>query len=85
VEPARVCEDRASGRKDHRPGLGECLKALQPGNTLAVWKPDCLGRDLRHLVVLVDTLRDPGAEIDTTTANGRCSASSPRSRSSSTS
>ena len=81
VEPARIYEDRASGRKDHRPGLDECLKALQPGNTLAVWKLDRLGRDLKHLVVLVDTLRDlgaglrvlagAGAEIDTTTANGR--------------
>jgi DNA invertase Pin-like site-specific DNA recombinase len=81
VEPARIYEDRASGRKDHRPGLDECLKALQPGNTLAVWKLDRLGRDLKHLVDLVDTLRQAGtglrvlagagAEIDTTTANGR--------------
>lgn len=81
VEPGRIYEDRASGRKDHRPGLDECLKALQPGNTLAVWKLDRLGRDLKHLVVLVDMLRDlgaglrvlagAGAEIDTTTANGR--------------
>ncbi len=81
VEPARIYEDRASGRKDHRPGLVECLKALQPGNTLAVWKLDRLGRDLKHLVDLVDTLRQAGtglrvlagagAEIDTTTANGR--------------
>ena len=81
VEPSRIYEDRASGRKDHRPGLDECLKALQPGNTLAVWKLDRLGRDLKHLVDLVDTLRKTGAglrvlagagaEIDTTTANGR--------------
>ncbi|TVQ40616.1 MAG: recombinase family protein [Geminicoccaceae bacterium] len=81
VEPARIYEDRASGRKDQRPGLTECLKALQPGNTLAVWKLDRLGRDLKHLVGLVDTLREKGAglrvlagagaEIDTTTANGR--------------
>jgi DNA invertase Pin-like site-specific DNA recombinase len=28
VEPARIYEDRASGRKDHRPGRTECLKAL---------------------------------------------------------
>lgn len=81
VAPARIYEDRASGRKDHRPGLEACLKALQPGNTLVVWKLDRLGRDLRHLVATVDTLRETGvglrvltgagAEIDTGTANGR--------------
>jgi len=81
VEPDRIYEDRASGRKDHRPGLDACLKALQPGNTFVVWKLDRLGRDLKHLVGTVDDLRDrgvglrvlagAGAEIDTGTANGR--------------
>ena len=81
VEADRIYEDRASGRKDHRPGLDSCLKALQPGNTLVVWKLDRLGRDLKHLVNTVDELRGrevgfrvlagAGAEIDTTTANGR--------------
>ena len=81
VEADRIYEDRISGRKDHRPGLEACLKALQPGNTLTVWKLDRLGRDLKHLVNTVDELRGrdvgfrvlagAGAEIDTTTANGR--------------
>jgi len=81
VVPERLYEDRASGRRDDRPGLAACLKALQPSNTLVVWKLDRLGRDLKHLVDLVDTLRraetglrvlaGAGAEIDTTTANGR--------------
>ena len=81
VHEGRIYEDRASGRKDHRPGLDTCLKALQPSNTLVVWKLDRLGRDLRHLVTLVDELRSrevglrvlsgAGAEIDTTSANGR--------------
>ena len=81
VEAGRIYEDLASGRKDHRPGLEACLKALQPGNTLTVWKLDRLGRDLKHLVNTVDELRGrevgfrvlagAGAEIDTTTANGR--------------
>ena len=83
VADQRIYEDRASGRKDHRPGLEAGLKALQPGNTFVVWKLDRLGRDLKHLVSTVDELRDrgvglrvlagagAGAEIDTTTANGR--------------
>jgi DNA invertase Pin-like site-specific DNA recombinase len=81
VDPCRIYEDLASGRKDDRPGLASCLKALQPGNTLVVWKLDRLGRDLKHLVGLVDTLHQrevglkvlagAGAQIDTTTANGR--------------
>lgn len=81
VEPDRIYEDQASGRRDSRPGLADCLKALQPGNTFIVWKLDRLGRDLKHLVSVVDTLRErgvglrvlagAGAEIDTTTANGR--------------
>ncbi|MDD9996643.1 MAG: recombinase family protein [Rhodospirillaceae bacterium] len=81
VEEERIYEDRASGRHDYRPGLEACLKALQPGNTFVVWKLDRLGRNLKHLVTTVDKLHDrgvglrvlagTGAEIDTTTANGR--------------
>jgi DNA invertase Pin-like site-specific DNA recombinase len=81
VVPDRLYEDLASGRKDDRPGLQACLKALQPGNTLVVWKLDRLGRDLKHLISLVDefqhreigfkVLAGTGAQIDTTTANGR--------------
>ena len=81
VDEERLYEDRASGRRDHRPGLDACLKALQPGNTFVVWKLDRLGRDLKHLVNTVDELRargvglrvlaGAGAEIDTSTANGR--------------
>ena len=81
VDPTRIYEDLASGRRDDRPGLAACLKALQPGNTLVLWKLDRLGRDLRHLVNTVEDLRTrgvglkvltgTGAQIDTTTANGR--------------
>jgi DNA invertase Pin-like site-specific DNA recombinase len=81
VDPGRIYEDLASGRRDDRPGLAACLKALQPGNTLVLWKLDRLGRDLKHLVTTVDELRrrgvglkvlaGAGAQIDTMTANGR--------------
>jgi DNA invertase Pin-like site-specific DNA recombinase len=81
VAPERIYQDLASGRSDARPGLAACLKALQPGNTLVLRKLDRLGRDLRHLVNTVEDLRvrgvglkvlaGAGAQIDTTTANGR--------------
>lgn len=74
-------EDRASGKKDDRPQLAACLKALRHGDTLMVWKLDRLGRDLRHLVNIVHDLTErgiglkvhtgQGAAIDTTTASGK--------------
>ncbi|MEO3931281.1 recombinase family protein [Micrococcaceae bacterium Sec7.4] len=74
-------EDRASGKKDDRPQLAACLKALRHEDTLVVWKLDRLGRDLRHLVNIVHDLTErgigfkvltgQGAAIDTTTASGK--------------
>ena len=81
VDPAHLYEDQASGKKDDRPGLAACLKALRDGDTLLVWKLDRLGRDLRHLVntvhdltarsVGLKVLTGQGAAIDTTTAAGK--------------
>ena len=81
VQPAHIYEDRASGRRDARPGLEAMLKALREGDTLAVWKLDRLGRDLRHLVNTVHDLTQRGiglkvltghgASIDTTTPSGK--------------
>ena len=50
VQEEHIYEDHASGKKDDRPGLINCLKALREGDTLIVWKLDRLGRDLHHLV-----------------------------------
>jgi DNA invertase Pin-like site-specific DNA recombinase len=76
-----IYEDVASGKRDDRPGLSACLKALRQGDTFVVWKLDRLGRDLRHLVNTVHELSDrgiglkvlagQGANIDTTTPNGK--------------
>lgn len=78
---AQLYEDRASGKKDSRPGLDACLKSLREGDTLIVWKLDRLGRNLRHLVNTVHDLMErsigfrvltgQGANIDTTTPSGR--------------
>jgi len=81
VAPEHVYQDEASGKREDRPGLQACLKALRPGDVLVVWKLDRLGRDLRHLVNTAQDLAEraigfkvlagQGAEIDTTTASGK--------------
>ena len=81
VPPEAIYEDQASGKRDNRPGLDACLKALRGEDTLIVWKLDRLGRDLGHLVNVVQVLSEreiglrvlagQGAQIDTTTAAGR--------------
>jgi DNA invertase Pin-like site-specific DNA recombinase len=81
VDPANLYEDHASGKREDRPGLAACLKALREGDTLVVWKLDRLGRDLRHLIntvhdltgrgVGLKVLTGHGAAIDTTTAAGK--------------
>lgn len=81
VDPGHLYEDRASGKKEDRPQLDACLKALRSGDTLLVWKLDRLGRNLRHLVNIVHdltareiglkVLTGQGAAIDTTSAQGK--------------
>lgn len=58
-----------------------CLKSLQPGSTLVVWKLDGLGRKFQHIVIMIEDLRNKeigfrvltgqGAQIDTTTSHGK--------------
>jgi DNA invertase Pin-like site-specific DNA recombinase len=36
---------------------GRCLKKLEPGDTLIVWKLDRLGRSLRDLITMLDELK----------------------------
>lgn len=81
VEEENIYSDYASGKLDDRPDLQACLKALRTGDTLVVWKLDRLGRNLQHLISIVDELQNrnigfkvltgQGADIDTNTANGR--------------
>jgi len=67
VEAARIYSDLSSGRKDDRPGLATCLKSLQPGNALVVWKLDCLGRNLKYLVEVVEDLNRRGVGLQVLT------------------
>ena len=74
----KIYEEKVSGAKDERKELNECLGSLQSGDTLIVWRIDRLGRSLRHLVDIVEALREKcvsfkslkDGAIDTTTASG---------------
>ncbi len=77
VDPAHTYTEHASG-VTNRAELAACLKALRAGDTLVVWKLDRLGRSTRHLVELLDELRDRGVQfrsltegMDTNTPAGR--------------
>jgi DNA invertase Pin-like site-specific DNA recombinase len=74
----RVFVDTASGSLAARPALDQVIDQLRPGDTLAVWKLDRLGRSLRHLVDTIAALADRGVgfrslqeAIDTTTPGGK--------------
>ena len=70
--------DKVSGARTQRPGLDACLGALEPGDTLVVWRLDRLGRSMPHLVTLIQELLAKGVAfrslcdgaIDTTSASG---------------
>ena len=73
-----IFTDKASGATHQRPGLDTCLAQLRDGDVLLVWRLDRLGRSVRHLVTLIDQLRERNigfrsvcdGAIDTTTPSG---------------
>ena len=78
ISKSDIFTDKLSGAKCERPGLTRCLDALQEGDVLVVWRLDRLGRSMRHLITLVEDLREHGigfrslneGAIDTTSASG---------------
>lgn len=78
VRCERVFEDRASGARADRPGLGACLDHLRRGDVLVVLDLDRLGRLASELIALIDQLAERGvafralnSPMDTTTPAGR--------------
>lgn len=73
-----VFDDKASGARLSRKGLAAALAELGPGDTLAVWRLDRLGRSLRQLIETAESIREKGAHLrslteslDTASAAGR--------------
>ena len=78
VEKHRLFCDKISGTREDRPGLAACNAELRSGDTLVVWRLDRLGRSMRHLVNMIEDLKERGigfrsisdGMIDTTSASG---------------
>lgn len=74
----RIFEDAMSGLRADRPGLSQVVDHLRDGDTLVVWKLDRLGRSVKGLVELVESLHTRGVQfksltdvIDTSSPSGR--------------
>ena len=74
----KIFTDTLPGGTTKRPALRRCLKALDHGDSLTVWKLDRLGRSLRDLITMLDDLKQRGVKfrslteaIDTDTPTGR--------------
>ena len=78
----KLYREVGGGARTERPVLDRVVDSLRAGDVLVIWKLDRLGRSLKHLVELVNTLkeREIGLQslndpIDTTTSQGRRSTS----------
>jgi DNA invertase Pin-like site-specific DNA recombinase len=78
VEKRNLFCDKISGTREDRPGLAACNQVLKRGDTLVVWRLDRLGRSMRHLVNMIEDLKERGigfrsisdGMIDTTSPSG---------------
>jgi DNA invertase Pin-like site-specific DNA recombinase len=74
----KIFTDTVSGSLVERPGLAEVISFARSGDTIVVWRLDRLGRNLRHLIDTVNTLKERGIQfrslqeqIDTSTSGGK--------------
>jgi len=54
----KIFSDTVSGANKKRKGLDDALEYLREGDTLIVWKLDRLGRSLKHLIEVVNLLKE---------------------------
>jgi len=73
-----IFEDYLSGARASRPGLDSALKTARSGDTLVVWRLDRLGRSLKDLIQLTETLKERSIglqslqeSINTTSSSGQ--------------
>lgn len=64
---ARIFTDKLSGSTTARPQLQACLAYLNPGDVLAVYSTDRLGRSVGDLIEIVGRLREQGIQFKSLT------------------
>jgi DNA invertase Pin-like site-specific DNA recombinase len=76
-----IYQDKVSGTRWSRKGLNEALAQVRPGDKLAIWRIDRLGRSIGHILSVITELNERGAGVlslsescDTSTENGEMQA-----------
>jgi len=74
----KIYKDIISGSLSNRPALNQLLNDANKNDVIIIWKLDRLGRSLKNLVELINTLNEKEVglksindPVDTTTAQGR--------------
>ena len=74
----KIYQEKISGKDMNRSELNLLLNSLRKGDVVVVWKLDRLGRSVKDLIEIVNTIKDKGADfcslhdgITTTSAIGR--------------
>jgi len=65
VKTADIYVEKASGARHDRPVLTKAIAELRPGDTLACYKLDRIGRSLVHVTKLIADLEDRGIHFRT--------------------
>lgn len=65
VKTADIFIEKASGARHDRPVLATALESLKPGDTLACYKLDRIGRSLVHVTKLIAELEERGVHFRT--------------------
>ena len=63
----QIYEDRIGGATGARPGLQQALSVARAGDVLVVWRLDRLGRSLKDLIAMVETLSSRDIELQSLT------------------
>ena len=63
VERDNIFSENKSGAKRNRPALAKAMRAVQPGDTLVVWKLDRLARSMRDFLNILEELESKGVEF----------------------
>jgi len=74
----KIFKENISGAKQHRPQITEMLNYVREGDTVVVTKLDRIARSTKHLLQIVDELKNKGVtfkvlniDLDTSTPTGK--------------